>query len=150
MISKHDLKKIAFIKFDSAKLLFTYNKYDTSLYVIGYVIELALKYKICKILKFDSGFPETQHEFDVYLSDKQNYLSREIKSLREIRNHDLKKLLYYSGKELLINAQLYNEWLHILYWSPKVRYKLNIGNKKFNEMTLKAVQKIVTLIFKQV
>ena len=93
MISKQDLKEIALSKLVDAKVLFKSNRHDSSLYLIGYSIELALKFKICKILRLDEGFPENKSEFEVYIKSSDNDLGNEIKDLREIRNHNLQKLL---------------------------------------------------------
>ena len=124
------------------------NRNDSSLYLIGYSIELALKFKICKILKLDNGFPETKTEFERYISESENDLGNEIKDLREIRNHNLQKLLYYSGQEYSIKAELLEEWTNISYWNQELRYTKNIGDKKFNELIIKSVEKILTLVFK--
>ena len=97
MIKKQHLKDIALKKLDDAKLLFKHDKNDSSLYLVGYSVELSLKFKICKILKLDKGFPETKSEFEMYIKESTNDLDREIKNLKEIRNHDLQKLLFYSG-----------------------------------------------------
>ena len=148
MISKQNLKEIAFNKLADAKLLFKSNRHDSSLYLIGYSIELALKSKICKILKLDNGFPENNIEFEIYIKSSDNDLGNEIKDLREIRNHNLQKLLYYSGQEFSIKAELLEEWTNILYWNPELRYNLEIGDRNFNEKIIKSVEKILTLIFK--
>ena len=95
MISKQRLKDVSIDKFNSAKVLFSSKMYDNSIYIVGYGVELALKYKICKILKLENGFPETKAEFDNYILGNDNDLGLEIKSLRDIRNHNLQKLLYY-------------------------------------------------------
>ena len=68
MITKLNLKEIAVRKLADAKLLYKYNRTDSSLYLIGYSVELALKFKICKILKLDKGFPETKSEFESYIN----------------------------------------------------------------------------------
>lgn len=148
MISKQNLEEIAKDKLECSKLLFESKKYDTSLYLVGYSIEMALKYKVCKILKLNNGFPETKLEFDNYISKNDNDLGKEIIHLKDIRNHNLQKLLYYSGQEFSIKSQLLDEWTNILYWNPELRYKLNIGDKYFNETILKSVGRILTLIFK--
>ena len=148
MISVQTLKEIALSKLIDSKLLFNSNKFDSSLYLVGYSIELALKSKICKILKLNNGFPENKTEFNLYISKSDNNLGNEIKDLREIRNHDLQKLLYYSGQEYTIKAELLEEWTNISYWNPEIRYQLNIGDKKFNEEIIESVEKIITLILK--
>ena len=148
MISKQDLKEIALSKLVDAKVLFKSNRHDSSLYLIGYSIELALKFKICKILRLDEGFPENKSEFEVYIKSSDNDLGNEIKDLREIRNHNLQKLLYYSGQEFTIKAELLDEWTIISYWNPELRYTIEIGDKNFNDIIIKSVEKILTLIFK--
>lgn len=148
MITKLNLKEIAVRKLADAKLLYKYNRTDSSLYLIGYSVELALKFKICKILKLDKSFPETKSEFESYINLSDGDWGNEIKDLREIRNHNLQKLLYYSGQEYTIKAELLNEWTNISYWNPELRYNLEIGDRYFNELIIKSAEKILTLIFK--
>ena len=95
MIAKQHLKEIAEKKLECSKVLLKSKKYDNSLYLVGYSIEIALKFKICKILKLNNGFPETKMEFDNYISENDNDLGNEIKHLKDIRNHNLQTLLYY-------------------------------------------------------
>jgi hypothetical protein len=148
MILQQDLKELAEKNLECSKLLFKSKKYDTSLYLVGYSIEIALKFKICKILNLNGGFPETRLEFGNYISQNNNDLGNEIKSLKDIRNHDLQKLLFYSGQEYSVKLQLLDEWTHFSYWNPELRYKLNFGDKNFNEITLRYAGKILNLIFK--
>ncbi len=148
MISRETLIKIALKNLRDSKILFNANKFDSSLYLVGYSIELALKSKICKILKLDNGFPEKKVEFQKYILSNFNEIGNEIKHLKQIRNHNLQDLLYYSGQESMVKTQLFNEWNNILFWNPELRYKLNIGDKKFNERVIKSVEKLITLILK--
>lgn len=148
MIPKLHLKEIALKKLDASKLLCESAKYDASLYLIGYSIELALKYKICKIFQFEEGFPETKNEFEMYISLSDSTLGKEIVNIKEIRNHNLQKLLFYSGQDYIVKLELLEEWTNISYWSPELRYKLNLGDKEFNETIIISVEKILNLIFK--
>jgi hypothetical protein len=148
MILQQHLKEIAEKKLECSRLLFKSEKYDNSLYLVGYSVEIALKFKICKILKLNSGFPETRLEFESYISQNDNDLGIQIKYLKDIRNHDLQKLLFYSGQEYSVKLHLLDEWTHFSYWNPELRYKLNFGNKNFNEITLVSADKILNLIFK--
>lgn len=148
MVSKQELKSISLDKLHSAQVLFKSKKYDTSIYIVGYAIELALKYKICKILKLEIGFPENKLEFENYILDKGNDLGIEIKNLRDIRNHNLQKLLYYSGQEYTIKSQFLDEWTSISFWYPELRYKSNYGNKELNKILITSVEKVLNLIFK--
>jgi HEPN domain-containing protein len=150
MVSKEQLKNNAFSKFESSKILFENGCYDESIYLIGYSIELALKYKICKILKLDGGFPENKMEFQSYIENTSNDLGKEIKKLNEIKNHDLQKLLYYSGQEFRIKANLLDEWTNVsTNWNSELRYSFNFGNEELNESLIVAVDKILKLIFKR-
>ena len=146
MIARQDLKEIAEKKLECSKVLFKSKKYDNSLYLVGYSIEIALKFKICKILNLNNGFPETKMEFDNYISKSDNDLGKEIKHLKDIRNHDLQKLLYYSGQEYSVKLKLLDDWELFSYWNPELRYKLNFGIKSFNEKTLGSAEKLLTLI----
>ena len=149
MISIDTLNKLALNKLNDSKILLNANKFDTSLYLVGYSIELALKSKICKILKLNDGFPETKQEFQYYISDSNNDLGNEIKHLKQIKNHDLTKLLFYSGQEYKIKKDLFEEWNKIInYWNPELRYKIDIGDKNFNDEIINSVEKLLNLIFK--
>lgn len=148
MISRHTLKEIALAKLNDSKILLNANKLDSSIYLIGYSVECALKSKICKILQLDDGFPETKQEFQLYISNNNNDLGNEIKYLKQIKNHNLQELLYYSGQEFIVKAELLEEWTDVLFWSPELRYRLNIGDKNFNERIVESVEKLITLILK--
>lgn len=133
MISEQNLKIIAFNKFEDAKILFNANRYDSSLYLVGYSIEIALKSKICYVLKLDKGFPENKEEFNDYVKSSDNELGGVIKQLSDIRTHNLGKLLFYSGQEYVVKEELFAEWIEILYWNPELRYNLKIGDRNYNE-----------------
>jgi hypothetical protein len=148
MISRQTLIEIAKAKLTDSRILFKENKYDSSLYLIGYSVEMALKSKICKILNLKNGFPENKYEFQSYIESNENELGNEIKNLKQIKNHNLSDLLYYSGQEVIVKEQLLEEWTKILFWSPDLRYKLNFKDKFFNEEILISVEKLITLILK--
>ena len=71
-----------------------------------------MKLKICKIFKFAQGFPENKAEFDVYQNSvkSQLLLAGAITQIKDIRNHDLNKLLFYSGVEYQVRLHYLNEW----------------------------------------
>ncbi|MBX7045170.1 MAG: hypothetical protein K1X86_04955 [Ignavibacteria bacterium] len=130
MISKFLLKKLINQRIRDAESLIKKRCYYSSKYISGYAIELALKYKICKMYRFSKGFPETKEEFRKYFdnpnfSQKQNKELRiVISALKEIKTHDLSKLLYYSGEESRIKAACFDEWAIAFSWKPEMRYKL--------------------------
>ena len=107
MISTRDLSKIARTRLRDSEILFNNKRYDGSVYLCGYAIELALKLKICKALKW-SGFPEEKGEF--------SYLS-------SFKTHDLDVLLKLSGVESKIRSLHLADWSTIASWEPGVRYR---------------------------
>jgi len=58
MPTKIELKKLARTRLKEAKVLYQNGLYDGACYLAGYVIELALKARICKVLDLDD-YPET-------------------------------------------------------------------------------------------
>jgi hypothetical protein len=146
MITKEILEINSRQKLEDSKVLFNLNKFDSSLYLIGYSVEMALKFKICKIFEFDEGFPENKSEFEFYKSNISNELLEEIKYLKDIRNHNLQVLLKYSGQEYSVQKDFMEEWTNILFWKPELRYQINIGGKFFNQLIIKSVEKLITSI----
>lgn len=126
MISKRDLRKLVDQKLKDADALMAKKRYATAIYIGGYAIELALKLKICRIFKFSQGFPENRLEFTIYQSSSQSQqlLVGAITQIREIRNHDLNKLLFYSGVEYQIKLNYLTEWALVSDWDPEMRYRV--------------------------
>lgn len=106
MISRADLIKIARGRLKDAQVLLDAGRYDGAIYLGGYVVEIALKNRICKTLKWN-GFPQTSSEF-------QNYQS--------LKTHKLNVLLHLSGVEAKIRANYVAEWSAVITWDPEMRY----------------------------
>ena len=106
MLDKKDLKKLSKGRIQESELLFSHKKYDTSAYLCGYAVELALKYRICKCLKWDA-FPETNSEFG---------------DLKPLKTHDYETLLRLTGKVDAIKTNLMVEWSVVMKWNPENRY----------------------------
>jgi hypothetical protein len=70
----------------------------------GYAIELALKARICRHLRWPE-FPETGKEFASF------------------KTHDVDVLLMLSGRERRIKTAYMAEWSVVASWDPEVRYK---------------------------
>jgi hypothetical protein len=148
MISKPVLKELVSIRMKDAKALYEKRRYNAAIYIAGYAIEVALKYKICKILVFSHGFTENKVEFQNYHSSRSKKLLRQtVKSLQDIKTHDLSKLLFYSGVEYQIKSRLLNELLLTSAWSPELRYEYIIVRKTEASRTLSAVNAILKEIF---
>ncbi len=107
MIEKKELKRIARARLKDAIILFEQKRYDGSIYLCGYSIELALKYRICKTLRWDS-FPETHNDFKKYGTFK---------------THDLEVLLHISGIESKIKKENFSDWSIVSNWNPERRYQ---------------------------
>lgn len=113
MISKTELRKIARERLKDAEVLLKEGRYDGAIYLGGYVVEIALKSRICKVLHW-KGFPQTRSEF-------QNFQS--------FRTHDLDVLLSLSGVEDRIRTKYLIEWSAVANWDPEARYN-PVGNTK--------------------
>ena len=107
MIPSSDLKSIARARLQDAKVLLSGRRLDGAVYLGGYAVELALKARICRTLKW-TGFPETAAEF---------------KGLQSIKTHDLDILLRLSGVEGRIKTKFMAEWSLVLDWDPEKRYQ---------------------------
>src|SRR5437660_7111863 len=106
MIDQGDLIKIADERLKDAEALLAAGRYDGAIYLGGYVVELALKSRICRILNW-KGFPQTRSEF-------QNYLS--------FKTHNLDVLLALAGAENTIKTTYLVEWSVVATWDPEARY----------------------------
>ncbi len=111
MIETNELRKIGYARLKDAEFLYQNKRYDGSLYLCGYAIEMMLKARICSILKWQ-GYPSTRSEF-------QNY--------RSFRTHNPDVLLHLSGSEVKIKREYFTDWSVIATWDTEVRYE-KIGN----------------------
>ena len=129
MISKKTLLELVDQKLKDAEVLIANRRYASAIYMAGYALELALKLKICKIFKFVQGFTENKAEFITYQNSakSQPLLAGTITQIKDIRNHDLNKLLFYSGVEFRIKLNYLNEWNLVVSWD----LKWDIKFKKF-------------------
>jgi len=105
MIPKNDLRKIAKARLKDSEILFKNRRYDGAVYLCGYAVEVALKARICRTLKW-TDFPSTRSEFQAYQSFK---------------THSLDVLLKLSGLEAEIKTEYLAEWSYIAAWEPEVR-----------------------------
>jgi len=107
MPTRNELKELAKLRLKEAETLFEAGLYDGAVYLSGYVIEFALKARICKLLD-TSEYP----------------YSGKLKSAYAV--HDLDQLLLLSGLKEKINlapVELYANWSITIPWSPEMRYK---------------------------
>jgi hypothetical protein len=145
MISKNILRELISEKLKDSDILIDNRRYASAVYMAGYALELALKLKICKIFKFGQGFPENKAEFIFYQNSvkSQPLLAGTITQIKDIRNHDLNKLLFYSGVEYQIRLNFLNEWNLVVSWEPEMRYKVQNVLKREAVNNVKAIKTLV-------
>jgi len=105
-ISRADLLKLAKARLADARALLARSRYDGATYLAGYVVEMALKARICQTLGW-TGFPATTSEF---------------KGFQSFKTHDLDVLLKLSGREAHIKTKFLLEWNTVASWDPEARY----------------------------
>lgn len=114
-----------------ARALYSKQRYGGTVYLCGYVVELGLKSRICKTLKWKS-FPSSQRDFD---------------TLKTFKTHNLEVLLHLSGLERKIKSQHLADWSIVTQWDPELRYSLpgSISKTEAREM-LKATIHVLRAI----
>jgi hypothetical protein len=106
VITRTELRRIARARLRDAEVLFTAGRYDGAAYLCGYAVELALKARICRTLRW-AGFPSTGAEF---------------KSYGSFKTHDLDVLLRLSGIDDRVRSTRHVPWSVISTWDPESRY----------------------------
>ncbi len=145
MISKDNLIILAKQKLSDWKVLFHKNCIDNSVYLCWYWIEIALKLSICKIFKFGEWFPENPSEFKTY-SRQLLELKEVIQDIKQIRNHDLNKLLFFSWLEPKIKERYLAEWEVVIHWNESLRYTVNHATQEEAEEFIKSTEILLTFI----
>lgn len=106
MLTIAELTSLARARLKDADALFSKRRYDGAGYICGYAVEIALKARIAKTLKW-SGFPSNGSEF---------------KGVENLKTHNLRLLLRFSGWDAKIKARFTAEWLVVSPWNPDSRY----------------------------
>lgn len=131
MISKVELKRIATARLEDAELLLAASRYDGASYLSGYVIEIGLKLRICKTLKWPE-FPETNNEFQ---------------GLSSLKTHDFGTLLRFSGVEDKVKTTYLAEWSTMKLWKPELRYaKTGSANATTASDMVDAAKKLLRIL----
>jgi HEPN domain-containing protein len=107
MIAAGDLRRIAQARLKDAEGLQKAKRHDGAVYLCGYAMEIALKARICRVLKW-AGYPSTRSDFESYQS---------------FRTHDLDVLLHLSASEAKVKADHLAEWSVVAAWDPNARYR---------------------------
>lgn len=119
MPSKTELRAISKTRLREVKTLYNHQLYDGATYLSGYVIETALKARICKVL--DSDYPETGEMSRSFLTHKFDIL---------VKLGGLQKIL---DKELNSNINFKTNWSLVTGWTEAFRYK-SIGSSSKREV----------------
>jgi len=107
MIDTFLIRRIARGRLKDAKALLSARRCDGAAYLCGYAVELALKARICRTLKW-LGFPSTTSEFKEY---------------QTLKTHNLDVLLHLTGREQDVKTRLLAEWSVVAAWNPEARYQ---------------------------
>ena len=130
-----------------SKVLLDNRRYGAAIYIGGYALELALKFRICQIMKFNGGFPETKSEFNTYYADtRKTFLRSTIWELRDIRHHQLPILLRYSGEQVTVEMGYGTAWDAVKNWNPEMRYTNPIIRKQKATDFLRNCRNIINAI----
>jgi len=105
-LTGNDLKKLAKLRLREAESLYKQGFYDGCVYLCGYVVECALKARICKFLKL-SKYPSDEHG-----------------NIFKTHNFGILKLLAGLEGEITIakNRALFDNWSTATRWAPELRY----------------------------
>lgn len=103
MTSLKDLIALCKAREKDAQALFSAQRYDGAAYFIGYVVELALKIRICEYKNLTHYPPNKEKKY---------------------KTHDLDQLLKWSGKENHIKRNCFDKWsFFAAKWDPEMRYE---------------------------
>jgi HEPN domain-containing protein len=117
MIAITDLHGMAREYQRAAKLLRTQKSSNVAVYLCGYAVEIALKARICRTLKWTTGFPENTAEF---------------KAKSSLKTHDLEGLLEFTGIQSSVKIRYFADWAIVNKWNPEQRYS-RPGTKTLSE-----------------
>ena len=104
MPTRTELRQLARMKLREAEQLYDAGYYDGCAYLCGYVVELALKARICRFLGV-TEYPEL--------------------SFFKTHNFDILRLLAGLEARLVpgkVSLQLLQNWSAVIQWSPELRY----------------------------
>ena len=128
MLTRNELKQLARMRLREAKVLFNEGFHDGACYLAGYVVELALKARICKIL-------------DLIEYPQSGEISRAFKT------HKYDDLFKLSGLERKFNdargtnSSLHGNWLLLIGWTEEFRYRpIGSSSRKDAENIINALE----------
>lgn len=107
LANRRELQQLARLRLSEAEHLYAKGLHDGATYLCGYVVEFALKARICKLLKL-KNYPDTG----------------KIGNLFKTHNFDDLKLLAGLSEEVTAakNPELFANWSIAKSWEPEQRY----------------------------
>jgi HEPN domain-containing protein len=106
-MQKVEIEKIVQARIKDAEVLYDASRFDGSVYLCGYAIELGLKARICRTLQW--GEYPTSGKYNTF------------------KTHDLDVLLHLTGLEDKVKLNYMAAWSIVAQWNPEARYD-PIGN----------------------
>ena len=107
LATRKELQQLAKLRLAEAEHLYAKKLYDGAVYLSGYVVEFALKARICKLLKLPN-YPE----------------SGEISRFFKTHDFDVLKFLAGLAGDITVskNKPLFDNWSTATSWKPEQRY----------------------------
>lgn len=129
MLTVKERREIARERIKDAEAWFGAERYEGAMYICGYAVEIALKARICKTLRWPD-FPQTDSEFG-----GQN------RKYSPFKTHLLNLLLSYSGREGKVRNRFTAQWSLLDSWDPQSRYNPTIKTTRATRARDKAALK---------
>lgn len=106
-ITRNDLQDLSRLRLREAEALYKARLYDGCVYLAGYAVELALKARICGLLRV-----------------KESPLLGEIARAFKVHSLDQLKVLADLSAEIDVrkNKELFDNWSKAVQWDPEQRY----------------------------
>jgi hypothetical protein len=111
--SRADFEKLIDLRMEEAKLLLDQKYWDGAYYLVGYVVEYALKIRIISQLMKSDSFPEKKLA--------ENYYKHDLTLLRKLADLDV---------EMDNDASVGPQWEIVKDWSEQTRYQIGKTEKE--------------------
>ncbi len=114
MATHEGLKQIALTRLEEAKILYDNSKYDGAVYLCGYVLEVALKARICNLLKLKE-YPDRGKSKNIFTIHDFEILFKLAGLEAEIELKKKSSSTFFANWYLLASSKDG--------WTPEIRYK---------------------------
>jgi len=126
-VSGKQLRTLARARLRDSEVLFDAKRYDGVVYLCGYVVELALKARICRTLKWTD------------YNTGRDYQS--------FKTHNLDALLELTGIQTKVKPARLTDWEMIASWDPELRYMpLGSATRKDAQEMINAARELLRVI----